>query len=216
MPRRYRDDHDDDDDDPPDTLPAPPEPASPAATSVPTPSSARRIFRTLHDRYRKVVERLVLRRRYAKPRSVDDFVQEIFLQLGREVKKARLREPGAMITTLIGHEVTRRGRARKGVPVDVTVEHVTVASPRPDPARTAELRERIARFQVHLDAMSPADAEVILYIDVYEMTYEQVAARQSRSVTAVYNHHKRARAVLAGLLRAAGESDGPVSSTRAA
>jgi RNA polymerase sigma factor (sigma-70 family) len=146
--------------------------------------------------------------REPNPASVEDVVQEVFIRLDRVVKKARLRNPEAMIVTLVGREAGSYRQKRP--PVGVDIELAPAASPAPDPARTAELHERLRRLQKHLDGMDPADAQIILYLDVFEMTLERVAELQNRSTTAVFKHRERARRILHERLHPDGDGE-PVS-----
>ncbi len=117
-----------------------------------------------------------------------------------ETKDEAVRKPEAMLVTIVGHEVANHGRLKRPVG-DADVD--AVPSAEPDPEQSAELAERRGAIQAHLDAMDPDEAELIVLVDILEMTYAQVAEQKDMPASTVAYRYQRARAHLDERIRGA-------------
>jgi RNA polymerase sigma factor (sigma-70 family) len=171
------------------------------------PGGIWRVFNALYKEFVPFVRRLLIRRRDIVPASVDELVERVFTTLSQVMKKQKepIRKPAALIVTITGHEVANHKRIKR-LPVQVDVELHTIPGPEQDPEGTAEIHERLRTLDAHFKVMKREDMELILCVDVYELTYAETAQALNLPPSTVAKHYHRARAILDELIRATGES----------
>ena len=207
------------DDDTETATPAPSDAAPPAAplarASRPTPLGGPRgiwaAFNALYTRYAPFVRRFLGRRRDLLPESVKDLIQKVWTTVSFEVVKREkrgepIRNPEALIVTIVGHEVSNHKRLRRP---PIVVETLEIASTERDPEGMAEIYERQGKLLEHFKAMKQDEVELIVCVDVYELTYAETALALRRPLSTVAKQYQRARAILDARIRAAGESAAP-------
>jgi RNA polymerase sigma factor (sigma-70 family) len=175
------------------------------APQGPAPAPRRRwpVFEALFDRYRPFVRKLLARRRGIVPASVEDLMIAAFATLSRRMSADEPpRNPEAMLVTIVGHELANRSRLKKP-DVDPDGDPSAVPCAEPDPEQHAELADRRRAIQAHLDAMDPEEAKLVVYHDLLEMTYVEIAGLEGRPESTVAYQYTRARAHLDERIREA-------------
>ena len=174
---------------------------APAAVARPAPRKRWRVFEALFAKYVPFLRKLLARRRGIVPASVEDLIISAFTTLSRRMPGDEPpRNPEAMLVTIVGHKLANRGRLQKA-DVDREADVDAVPCAEPDPEQYAEIADRRRAIQAHLDAMDPTDAELVVYVDLLEMTYAQVADLQRRPESTVAYPYQRARAHLDARIR---------------
>lgn len=163
-----------------------------------------------HRRYEPIVRRIA--RRWLSPslrRQVDstDVTQSVFRTVLEGMPGTPFEHEGRLVAwleTVTRHRVSRAGRREhgpRGRPVTGLDEATLAATGGLAPAEAAARAEDLHRLKVALDALPPAEREVVLLRDFEGLSFAEVATRCGRpTAEAARKVHDRACARLAGRL----------------
>lgn len=141
--------------------------------------------------------------------EAEDVVQDAFITVWRRV--GELAEPAALRTWLFQVArrhcliVLRRRRTRRTDPVGVIPEHRTAVGAAPlitDPQRIAEAGEGVLALRRALAVLPTRQRDVWLLAEVDGLSYVEIGQRVGAGEQAVRGRLSRARASLAGMMRA--------------
>jgi RNA polymerase sigma factor (sigma-70 family) len=148
----------------------------------------------IYRRYRRLVWKKLLRRDVA-PESVEGMHQEVFLTLEKLIQKNGLPESvPVMLLTIAGNVICNYLRRRERRPCfDAEIDLDDVPGSQPDGEQRLRGAERERLVEVILTRLLMRAAMLIRWIDLGEMTHEEVAAILRRPAETVKTQHRRAR-----------------------
>jgi RNA polymerase sigma-70 factor (ECF subfamily) len=160
-----------------------------------------RAFDTLVERHRDVVFR-VTARIVGSEAEAEDATQDTFLRAFHRLERYRGDAPFRTWLLRIAHntavtQVTRSGRAGAQPLTAVTEEPAAAAGP----ADQLERRERLARLDTKIKALSPGHRAVLVLRDVEGLSYDEIARVTDSPVGSVKARLHRARQEFIEVLR---------------
>lgn len=141
-----------------------------------------------------------------------DLAQEAFLRMHRAIHRMDPgRDPSGWVFTIVTNTVRDHWRSRQhrdaAREVEWTPENDTLAGGDDGPERSLEQKEAAEAVRRALDALSPADREVILLRNFEGLATGEIAAILGTSHDAVRQRHSRALARLGRAYRRAARGD---------
>jgi RNA polymerase sigma factor (sigma-70 family) len=153
-----------------------------------------RWLEVIYRRYWRLVWKKLFRRDIA-PESVEGMHQDVFLTLGKLTqKKGPPKCVPVMLLTIAGNVIRNYLRRRERRPTfDANVDLDDVPASRPDGEQRLRGAERERLVEAILTRLPREAAMLIRWIDLGEMTPEEVAAILRRPAKTVRTQHRRAR-----------------------
>jgi RNA polymerase sigma-70 factor, ECF subfamily len=151
-------------------------------------------FQTLYDEYFPFVWRM-LWRLGVSPESVADAAQDVFIVVNRRLTD--LRGSDVAQSWLYGIVVRvaadyRRAQRRKGPTLPADSEQVADDAT-PDAHRNIECREAVALLDLLLEQLSPERREVLVLVELEQMSVPQIAELLGANVNTLYTRLRAAR-----------------------
>ncbi len=144
-------------------------------------------------------------RMLGEAREAEDAAQETFLRAYAQLYRYQLaRSFKTWLFSIASHHCIDRLRKRRltWLSLDEPLEpHPALNEPTPGPEDSALRREQTQLIQMMLQQLSPEDRNVVILRYWHDLSYEEIAAATTGSVSAVKSRLHRARASLAALLK---------------
>ncbi|MFZ5438755.1 MAG: RNA polymerase sigma factor [Myxococcota bacterium] len=150
----------------------------------------------LYDAHAARVWRMVARLGVPDP-GVEDVVQEVFLTAHR--RRGEFRGEAAPLTWLLGIALRLAARARRTRRPEVEVSDAYV-DPVGSPEEQLERRRALSRLEQVLSQLGDEQREVLVLMDLEQLTAPQVAEVLEVKLNTVYSRLRLARAALARAL----------------
>jgi RNA polymerase sigma-70 factor (ECF subfamily) len=163
-----------------------------------------RAFDTLVERHRDVVFR-VTARIVGSDEEAEDATQDTFLRAFHRLERYRGEAPfrtwllRIAHNTAVTHLTTPRRIATQ--PLDRADEDLVAAAAQGTPADRLERRERLARLDIKVKALSPGHRTVLVLRDIEGLSYEEIARVTDSPVGTVKARLHRAREEFIDVLR---------------
>jgi RNA polymerase sigma factor (sigma-70 family) len=142
---------------------------------------------------RLLINRLI--RRGSSRHDAEDAIQQAFVRLYAQQKKAPIYNTSAFLVDLVGKvriERWRRARLHQKVFVEDPLESLSLPDLSPSPDEYLQADQRLARIKARLEQLSPRTQQVFFLHRLEGLSYSQIAAAVGISVSAVEKHIARA------------------------
>ncbi len=154
--------------------------------------------RRIDAKYHRFIEATCIAEGGVGEASANDLCQHVLEVAGEQFVKQGFDESGPpehmreWLTTLARNAACNHRRVWRPQ-IDQDADADALFSPMPDPEGTAELAERRARLLRHIEALPQKQKEVVLCLELYDMSIEQTSAAVGRPSGTVASELARGR-----------------------